>query len=219
MEFCNRTISINNRNYAYEKPKKCPMCDVTIEAIPATPMIGKYGKDSKIVFIPMQCPACSQTFISVYEWQNEHNKLDFIQVIPLSKPMPVPEILQQISPRGAKVTLDARRADAMGMIDLASIGYRTAVELFVKDYAVSVLQVNADEVENKKLAQAISDYLKGDAFNTGDVVRILGTDYAHYTPKNEEVPFEELRYYFDAFVEILTGCCKIKKPIVTRVFK
>lgn len=45
----------------------------------------------------------------------------------------------------------ALRSESKGDIELAAIGFRSALEILVKDYAVNELKINVEEVSRKSL--------------------------------------------------------------------
>lgn len=58
--------------------------------------------------------------------------------------------------------------------ELAAIGYRSALEILVKDYAIQELNEPEETVSKKSLCDAIAKYLsQPDLVATADVVRIL----------------------------------------------
>ena len=102
-------------------------------------------------------------------------------------------------------------------LELAAIGYRSALEILVKDYAIKELGQNPKEVISKKLCPAIGAYLnQEDLVKTADVVRILGNDYTHYERKYPQHDFELLKGYMEIFLKQIEVQYMIKHPPVSR---
>ncbi len=180
----------------YDKPMICPYCGVYTEA---TAVIGESfsltGNKSAIV-ISFQCTRCKKSFLAVYIEENHCYTLNTI--IPIAENDEVHEGLKTVSPEFERIHQQAYRAELRGDIDLAAVGYRTALEVLVKDFAIRELGEKEEEVTSKKLAQAIEDYSGSiELLATSDVVRMLGNDYTHYLKKYENIGFETLKHYYN----------------------
>lgn len=88
----------------------------------------------------------------------------------------------------------ALQAEYNQNFELAAIGFRSSLEILVKDYAIQELGEPAETVAKQSLCNAIATYLQqADLVNTADVVRILGNDYTHYKRKYPEHDFVLLK--------------------------
>lgn len=127
------------------------------------------------------------------------------------------DILATISPKFIDMYNQALQSEHAGNIELAAIGYRASLEVLVKDFAINELHEPANNVEEKKLFDAISQYLnQPDLINTADVVRILGNDYTHYKRKYPQHDFELLKGYMDIFLKQIEVQYMINHPPVSR---
>ena len=61
---------------------------------------------------------------------------------------------------------------------MAAVGYRSALEILIKDYAINDLHEPSEKVVKLDLFHAISNYLSSDTVNAADVVRILVMIYS-----------------------------------------
>ena len=112
---------------------------------------------------------------------------------------------------------EASKAEFDGNLDLAGCGYRNAMEILIKDYAINCLGEEKNKVVKKHLDEAIEEFLPNYKYkNVADVVRILGNDTTHYEKKYEEIDFSVLKQYLDIFIEVIDVEIKMKNPPVKR---
>ena len=111
----------------------------------------------------------------------------------------------------------ALRSESKGDIELAAIGYRSALEILVKDYAINELGLSVDEVAKKPLCNAIGEYLdQENLVSAADVVRIFGNDYTHYQERYPDKDFNVLKSYMTIFMQLIITQYMIKHPPVSR---
>ena len=93
-------------------------------------------------------------------------------------------------------------AEKEGHIELAALGYCKALEILVKDYAISELGKPAEEVVKKNLFDSVADYLQQrELINTPDLIRILGDEYTHYEKDYPEQDLVILKGYMEIFLK------------------
>lgn len=193
---------INNTHYIdgqYEKPMSCPYCGVFTDAQAKKADFFPLTGEQTAVVVTFKCTRCNKQFIAVYIKENHCYTLNTI--IPIAENDEVHEGLKEVSPEFERIHQQAYRAELRGDIDLAAIGYRTALEVLVKDFAIKVLGEKEEEVARKKLAQAIEDYSGSiELLSTSDVVRMLSNDYTHYLKKYENISFETLKHYYNVTI-------------------
>lgn len=127
------------------------------------------------------------------------------------------EKLAAISQRFIDMYNQALFAEFNQNYELAAIGFRSALEILVKDYAIQELGEPAETVAKQSLCNAIEKYLNlPDLVNTADVVRILGNDYTHYQRKYPEHDFALLKKYMEIFLSQIEVRYMINHPPVTR---
>jgi len=123
------------------------------------------------IFVP-NC--CEKPFYVVYTRPNGSNKSKYTTHYPNKTPVVLPESLS-FSPRFVEYYAQSNTAEQNGHLELASCGYRNALEMLVKDFAVIKLGESAESVSKKTLVQAIESYLPQPNLKNGaDIVRILG---------------------------------------------
>lgn len=201
---------------SYKKPAICPHCGFGTDA----PFFEKavHAFNGHQIFTAVcTCTACGKNFFFACEYDAEKANYDPI-IYPSIAFTPYSNgTLEKISPRFIDMYNQALRAESNKDLDLAATGYRTALEILVKDYAINELGKNPDEVSSKKLCAAIGAYLNQEALmKTADVVRILGNDYTHYERKYPQYDFELLKNYMEIFLKQIEVQYMINHPPVSR---
>lgn len=200
----------------YQKPSICPYCGLYVDATLAKTAIFSFNNHS-LLAATCKCTSCQKTFFFACEYSK--NKNDYVPIsypaisfIPYSN-----EILEKVSPRFIDMYNQSLLAEFNKNFELAAVGYRSALEFLVKDYAITELGENIDEVSSKTLCNAIGTYLhQEELIKTADVVRILGNDFTHYQRKYPQHDFELLKKYMVIFIGQIEAQYMISHPPVSR---
>lgn len=205
----------SNFTGTYQKPATCPFCGFAIDATVLDRKCFSFN-EHYVITATCKCTSCGKTFFFASEYQKDNS----------FSPTTIPAIsftpyenkrLESISDRFINMYNQALFSESAGNIELAAIGYRAALEILVKDFAINELKENADEVSRKTLCNAISEYLnQSDLVATADVVRILGNDYTHYQRKYPQHDFDLLKGYMEIFLKQIEVLYMIKHPPVGR---
>ena len=206
----------NEMNCTYQKPAQCPHCGICCDPlILGSTFISPFkAKPPQFVFLIFQCTACKKLFTATYEVTN--GKSHICCMTPFKPLVFVDELIEKTSPRFIEVYNQAIRAKENGDLNLAAVGYRSALEILIKDYAINDLHEPSEKVVKLDLFHAISNYLSSDTVNAADVVRILGNDHTHYERKYPELDFKVLQEYMDIFVHSIRVKLLISNPPVSR---
>ncbi len=211
-----KASAFGNFSGNYKKPSVCPHCGFGTDA----PLVQKdtFSFNGHHLFsATCTCTACGKYFFFACEYDS--GKTDYAPIVypniaftPYSN-----NILEKISPRFIDMYNQALQSEFHKNIELAAIGYRSALEILVKDYAISELGLNPEEVSSKKLCSAIGTYLNQEELvKTADVVRILGNDYTHYERKYPQHDFELLKGYMEIFLKQIEVRYMVNHPPVSR---
>ena len=218
LKFLTKQNSVFNSSYSgtHPKPATCPYCGFGTDATFENKTVFPFNQNS-LLLATCKCTSCGKTFFFACERIPNGNGT-FICMHPTFSFEPYTnETLQLISPRFIEMYNQALQSEFANNYDLAAIGFRTALEILVKDYAINELQKPREEVVAKKLFGAIEAYLgQTDLLKTADVVRILGNDYTHYQRQYPQHDFDLLKGYMDIFLKQIEVAYMIKHPPVSR---
>ena len=209
--------SFNNTSYTIEETTVCPHCAKSIFPNTSDYKSFSYTSDIKLWGITYRCPApdCNKIFLAVFLGDIETKKLELNYIYPNRLPETLHPLLQDLSPRFIEAYRQANIAENHNCFELAGSGYRNAIEILIKDFAINELKKDESEVSKKKLHICIKDYLSDvDLTTSADVVRILGNDNTHYERKYEELDFNILKTYMNIFIQLITTKLLINHPPV-----
>ena len=202
--------------FSYEKPSVCPYCGFGTDSTTTDKILWNFNEDDYILVINTRCTKCGKQFLYVSEFKDKKDGV-FATMYPQQNTVFQNSTIQSVSERFIDLYNQSLDAEKHGSFELASFGYRAALEILVKDYAIKELGYPVDEVVKKSLFQAIGEYLKDDSLiNSADVIRILGNDYAHYERKYPEHDFTILKLYMDIFIKLIETKLLIAHPPVHR---
>lgn len=201
-------------SYSLDKPRFCPYCKDAIDAKRLHSFL-----DSGWYIAVLQCTACDKSFLSVYR-PNTNGRIELHSVVPdIESNINRFEdlFIESCSPRFIDLYNQALLAENSGCQDLAAMGFRNALEVLVKDYAIKECGFSEGGVASVNLFKAIGDYLqKPDLVKPADVIRIFGNDYTHYKEKYPDKDYNLLKEYMKIFVSLIRTELMIKHPPVER---
>lgn len=208
------TINNGGTKLHCEKPIICPHCHAFIEPVPAKLAVCSH-KNLVVYLVIFQANCCEQLFIGTYKVSGDSTKLELLTIYPSWKPTQLPEAIQKISPRFVELYNQAYFAEMHNHFELAGSGYRNALEVLIKDYAIQELEKPSQEVCKKNLFEAIGEYMSSVSLSTAaDVVRVLGNDYTHYERKYEEIDFQVLKQYLKIYINSVETEYLLRHPVV-----
>jgi len=207
----------SNINGTYYKPMICPHCGIGTDGIFKQHATLELTRALAVV-VTYKCTDCEHIFLCVYLRNNENPQdSNAVCLYPQAILEQVNPELREISETFVDMYDAAQRAENVGDTRLAAIGYRTALEYLIKDYAIKELKENETEVGKKKLIHCIKDYLDDEGLiKSSDVVRILGNDFTHFIQDYPELDFSVFKCYLDIFMTFFTAKYKIMHPPVFR---
>lgn len=204
-------------DFKMKKPMWCPYCQVFEDGIQVNQVMYSRGSSQFLGIIVLRCAHCGKLYALHYELDLQAKNGEFCGMYPEQQVTFHNPVIEKCSPRFAELYSQALRCQVHGDLDLAAVGMRSALEILVKDYAQQELGKSFDEVKNKKLISAISEYLgEQELVSSADVIRIIGNDYTHYERKYPECDFDVLKKYMEIFISLIEVKLMIAHPPVSR---
>lgn len=200
------------------KPMICPHCSAYADGIKVKTMLCQTSATNVYIGIVFyKCPNCDKIYVVIYKIDQTKKTATFEALYPSVRLTFSDARLQNFSPRFMNMYNQALQCESDGNIELAAVGFRAALEILVKDYAIKELKIDSETVSGKTLFNAIGEYLNEKALATSaDVIRILGNDYAHYKRDYPEQEFEVLKKYMDIFISLVETRLMVAHPPVSR---
>lgn len=188
----------------YWAPRTCAHCRYSIAVEPEAGQVLPYDNEKFAHINAFRCPRCKKAFLVVSEiYRSEDPVLKAF--IPVFSPVSVYPNLDSISYSFKEIHQEAYHAYQLGLYRLAGVGFRTALEVLLKDFAISELGVREEDVAGVSLNNVIQNYYKH--MCTTDLARaiqLLGNDCTHYINRHKDVPPEKIEKFYRKFVESIS---------------
>lgn len=197
-------LDINRKRFVVsEKPDICPRCHHGIESVDIDLSLVKFdhlrGPWVQAIY---KCPRidCSELFIANYQANADprggyDTDLIIFNIEPINPDSPdFPEDLETLSPDYIEIYTQSFFAEQHGLDQLAGMGYRKALEFLVKDYLISVLPDNEEEIRASFLSRVINNHVRSERIKAcAERAAWLGNDEAHYERKWKSHDIEDLK--------------------------
>lgn len=191
-------IQYNKNNY--KVPKACPHCN----SIAYSQYIGhtRINCDSHVYeFVIFKKNCCNREFLCIYQQTIEENfqrnsEYELLYCIPeIIDTDRIPSCIPNIAPRFLDLYNQSISALNNNLNDLAIMGFRSSLELLIKEYAINFLNEAESDVAKQKLTEANRNYFT--SINLADLsnyIRVIGNDIVHFERKYQPADPEDLRY-------------------------
>lgn len=140
------------------------------------------------------------SFSSDYDYKVEH-----IKVSPkLPTDIPISDDVTLISPIGKQIYAQALKAEYEQLDHIAGIGYRKALEFFVKDFSIITNPDDEEKIVKMALKQVIEKYIKDEDLKTFALASAyIGNDEGHYYRNNPDKDFTDLKKYLHGVIHYM----------------
>lgn len=207
---------IDHKNVDLYVHSKCKYCSAIWNE--QVPIIAKGFTKSHILsihqkigvyYLIIKCPYCESLNLrlfnikrgkGIFENGNEYYAVSFKQKV--HKPNDdndFPEKIKKISPRFIDVYNQSFKAEKNGLNELFGMGYRKALEILVKDYAIQKFPKDKNQIMKNSLQAALKKIDTHEIQVLGQVATKIGNDETHYYRKHEW-KVSELKSYIEAIV-------------------
>lgn len=205
---------------SYLIPKQCPHCEVIM--IPSIVDAQKLSYDVQydMDFLSHLCIGCEKNFITTHFRRISNNSISFVSIYPELSNSIVPTIVSDFSPQFANIYKQATIAENLNHIELATTGYRMALEILVKDFLIAEYPNQEEQIKHASLDNCLLEYFQDVSSSVSiHAIKSLGNDYVHYVKKHTNAGFDELKFYFDIFVHSIETRLKLKHPVANAAKK
>ena len=129
-------------------------------------------------------------------------EIEHIQVIPsLPSDIPISEDVELVSPIGKQIYVQALKAEHEQLDHIAGIGYRKALEFFVKDFSIITNPDDEEKIIKMPLKQVIEEYINDEDLKTFALASTyIGNDEGHFYRKNPDKDLTHLKKYLHGFI-------------------
>lgn len=196
-------------------PDTCPRCHCKIVPV----FINAFRTRENSLSATFMCPGCRETFTVSYLLPGKGEIPYGTAVIKETFPQFTAEIkfseeICSLSPRFSKVYNQAKTAEDYNLDEIAGLGYRKALEILMKDYAIHNHPSEEQEIRKTWLSRCIEQYISNEEIRKlAKASAYIGNDEAHYLKFTDEYGIEELRLFIDTAAIYITAEIQSEKAL------
>jgi hypothetical protein len=180
-------LMVDTKPYPVERhPDECPHCHHAVSPIFLTAI---FVVDGKGIDAAYRCPRhdCYKMFVAIFG-RLQVSSVSIADHFTLQMTFPanpvapsVPDEVAKVSPQFVEIFTQASKAEALGLGEVAGVGYRKALEYLVKDYCVTKSPDKEDDVKKRPLGQVVDVYVDNENIKQCAKRAVwLGNDETHY---------------------------------------
>lgn len=152
----------------------CPICKKPTNPDLVNSSYFPLTEDETHLVLTFRCLGCkhfwTEEFIATRHLINsytERYEIEHIKVIPnLPSDIPISDDVEMVSPIGKQIYVQALKAEHEQLDHIAGIGYRKALEFFVKDFSIVTNPDDEGKIIKMSLKQVIEKYIKDEDLKT-----------------------------------------------------
>lgn len=186
--------AIGAKDIIFNKPQLCPHCGINTDAPMEKYNMVSYSEadNTQLIVFIWRCTVCEKVFVSLHTLNKD--VVEYVGTYPQKLSLFNDAQLEEVSPRFIEVYNQALRAELTSDYNLAAIGFRTALEILTKDFAIAYSGDTKEQIVKLTLCDTIKKYFGESAvFSSANAIRILGNDHTHYERKYPEYDFSWLK--------------------------
>lgn len=128
------------------------------------------------------------------------------------QPRDIPDAIKTISPQFAAIYDEAALAEQQNLLQICGLGYRKALEILVKDYAIGKDPINKDRINNKSLNACVLEYIETEILRDFVIqASFLADQEVHYKSSWDDNAVRELKIMTDLIVQRLRFEAELKE--------
>ena len=197
-------------DFAVNLPKSCPHCGIASQPnILSAHYLERensiIGKCTVRIFVIYFCTVCESAFHSVYKVQcslltDLTYPLDLTDTYPtFHKPVMHPQKIAALSPRYTDIYNQAFFSEESGLFEICGMGYRKALEILIKDFAIKMHPNDIENIKSKMLGKCIDEYIDNPKIKMlAKASAWIGNDLTHYAVRNGDYSIEEMKNFIAA---------------------
>lgn len=188
----------------------CPICKRPTNPDLVNSSYFPLTEDETHLVLTFRCLGCkhfwTEEFIAyLISSYPERYEIEHIKVIPnLPSDIPISDDVEMVSPIGKQIYVQALKAEHERLDHIAGIGYRKALEFFVKDFSIVTNPDDEDKIIKMSLKQVIEKYIKDEDLKTFALASAyIGNDEGHYYRNNPDKDFTDLKNYLHGVIHYI----------------
>lgn len=182
----------------------CPYCGKELSLKPIRAFYNEQynNRDVPCLFI---CPKCNHyVFGEGIFYDGDPRGFQIFDTIfyPLEQPISnFSENIQNLSERFVEIYNQSLYAESLKLSEICGMGFRKALEILIKDFAISEHADDKDKILNLPLSKCIEAYCKNEEIKTlAKASAWIGNDETHYEKKHEDFNIDDLKNFINLVV-------------------
>ncbi|HEM4913582.1 TPA: hypothetical protein U1152_001395 [Streptococcus suis] len=190
----------------------CPNCKKPTNPHLVNSSYFPLGEEKTSLVLTFRCLGCkhfwTEEFIATRHRINSYTdkyEIEHLKVTPsLPSDIPISDDVELVSPIGKQIYVQALKAEHEQLDHIAGIGYRKALEFFVKVFSIVTNPDDEDKIIKMPLKQVIEKYIKDDDLKTFALASAyIGNDEGHYYRNNPDKDFSHLKNYLHGVIHYM----------------
>ncbi len=200
----------SGRNLHLEVYKKCPYCNNFVTPERKGSVKIEWQNDTYVYISKFFHPCCDKNIFTTHLINIDGTEL--LSSYPPINMYVLPESISLISERAFNLFHQAEKSYQNNDFDIATIGYRSFIEVLSKDFLINELHEDANKVKTLNLNKTLALFNDKNLLISGDVIRYLGNDKTHYEQKYDHHSIDTLKFYLDIFIKTIDVKYRINHP-------
>lgn len=207
-------------DFNIEMPHICPRCNQGSIFLYKSACVNKSIERhwEGIAYVWFLCPICEKTFIGEYmgEIDMVSPPMQEISIFPQtydSNEKQFTQDIRELSPRFVEIYLQANKAEKMGLTQICGMGYRKALEVLVKEYAIYKNPDDEAVIIEYRLGKCIEAYFRENEklYVLAKASSWLGNDETHYRKRHEHYGIDDMKSFIDILLSYIDSELKYDK--------
>lgn len=202
MNYNAEVVDWNNKIHKIEieLPRICPVCH---QRTTPTYIYGHFNESECHIFSAMFYCTCGEIFFGKYV-VNLYGPSQVCELMPNGfEARCFDDKIIKFSPEFVEIFNEASRAEALGLRNIAGMGYRRAIEYLIKAYCLLNNPEDADKINKERLAKLVDRIENPQLKTLAYACKELGNDETHTVSKYNE-GLTEMKDYIDGLVSFVT---------------
>lgn len=185
-------------NFKLDVPAICPRCGRDLSAIEiSTNFFGSANFEDKYAVVAV-CQQCKNAiyFDVLHAYGSEFATI--VNSYPPIQIFDLPAGIESLFSDFVRIYCQAAAAEARNYSDICGMGFRKALELLVKQYAIKTYPENEEAICNESLSQTISRIQNAKIQTLAKAATWLGNDQAHLQVTHPEYNVADIKAFIKA---------------------
>ncbi|MDE7094164.1 MAG: hypothetical protein K2O52_04560, partial [Oscillospiraceae bacterium] len=123
-----------------------------------------------------------------------------------------PRQIEDFSPRFVQTYKEAQYSEELGFMEICGMGYRKALEILIKDFAIKMHPDAKLSIEKSTLNDCIKKYIDNpDARILALASKNIGNDMTHYVKKHQNYTVEDMKTFIQLAESFINNKLEVLK--------